>query len=257
MKGDTLREPEFAPRATRGYPSLAPYPQFMNARNPAAVSPVRFATSPLSLDQTVVDRFLVHCQRRRYPNRTDVFRPGDPAGTLYYVVSGSVSIIAEEDDGRELVLGYYGQGEFVGEMGLFIESDSREVILRTRAACELAEISYERLQQLMLGSLAVDAPRLLYSIGVQLSRRLLTTSRKASRLAFLDVTDRIVRTLHDLAREPDAMSHPQGTQLRVSRQELARLVGCSREMAGRVLKKLQADGLLHARGKTVVVYGTR
>ena len=221
------------------------------------MSPVRFASSPLAMDQPAIERFLAYCQRRRYPNRTDVFRPGDPAGTLYYVVNGSVSIIAEENDGRELVLGYFGPGEFVGEMGLFIESDRREVILRTRSACELAEISYERLQQLMLGSLAADAPRLLYSIGVQLSRRLLTTSRKASRLAFLDVTDRIVRTLHDLAREPDAMSHPQGTQLRVSRQELARLVGCSREMAGRVLKKLQADGLLHARGKTVVVYGTR
>ena len=75
--------------------------------------------------------------------------------------------------------------------------------------------------------------------------------------AFLDVSDRIERTLHDLAGEPEAMSHPQGTQLRVSRQELARTVGCSREMAGRVLKKLQADGKLHARGKTVVVYGTR
>ena len=228
-----------------------------NIRKPAPVSPVRFASSPLALDQSAVERFLAHCQRRRYPNRTDVFRPGDPAGTLYYVVNGSVSIIAEEEDGRELVLGYYGAGEFVGEMGLFIESDSREVILRTRAACELAEISCDRLQQLMLGPLSTDAPRLLYSIGVQLSRRLLTTSRKASRLAFLDVTDRIVRTLHDLAREPEAMSHPQGTQMRVSRQELARLVGCSREMAGRVLKKLQADGQLHARGKTVVVYGTR
>jgi CRP/FNR family cyclic AMP-dependent transcriptional regulator len=53
------------------------------------------------------------------------------------------------------------------------------------------------------------------------------------------------------------MTHPQGTQLKVSRQELARLVGCSREMAGRVLKKLQVDGKLHARGKTVVLYGTR
>ena len=228
-----------------------------NIRKPAPVSPVRFASSPLALDQSAVERFLAHCQRRRYPNRTDVFRPGDPAGTLYYVVNGSVSIIAEEEDGRELVLGYYGAGEFVGEMGLFIESDSREVILRTRSACELAEISYDRLQQLMLGPLSADAPRLLYSIGVQLSRRLLTTSRKASRLAFLDVTDRIVRTLHDLAKEPESMSHPQGTQMRVSRQELARLVGCSREMAGRVLKKLQADGQLHARGKTVVLYGTR
>lgn len=221
------------------------------------VSNARLATSPLALDIATIDRFLAHSHRRRYPARTDVFRPGDPAGTMYYVVSGSVSIIAEEDDDRELVLGYFGSGEFVGEMGLFIESDSREVILRTRTACELAEISYERLHQLFLGPLSTDAPRLLYAIGSQISRRLLHTSRKASRLAFLDVTDRIVRTLHDLAKEPESMTHPQGTQLRVSRQEIARLVGCSREMAGRVLKKLQVDGILHARGKTVVLYGTR
>ena len=168
-----------------------------------------------------------------------MFRPGDPASTLYYVVSGSVSIITEEDDGRELVLGYFGAGEFVGEMGLFIESRPARGDPAHPHACELAEISYERLYQLLLARLAPDAPKLLYAIGAQLSRRLLDTSRKAGRLAFLDVTDRIVRTLHDLAREPDAMSHPQGTQMRVSRQELARLVGCSREMAGRVLKKLQ------------------
>ena len=221
------------------------------------VPTVRLASSPLALDIATIDRFLAHSHRRRYPARTDVFRPGDPAGTMYYVVSGSVSIIAEEDEDRELVLGYFGAGEFVGEMGLFIESDKREVILRTRTPCELAEISYERLHQLFLGPLSSDAPRLLYAIGSQISRRLLHTSRKASRLAFLDVTDRIVRTLHDLATEPEAMSHPQGTQMRVSRQELARLVGCSREMAGRVLKKLQADGQLHARGKTIVLFGTR
>ncbi len=221
------------------------------------MSPQRFASSPLTPDSAAIERFLAHSHRRRYPARTDVFRPGDPAGTLYYLVSGSVSIITEEDDDRELVLGYFGHGEFVGEMGLFIETDRREVILRTRQACEMAEISYERLHQLLAGPLAADAPRLLYAIGAQLSRRLLDTSRKASRLAFLDVTDRIIRTLQDLTREPESMSHPQGTQLRVSRQELARLVGCSREMAGRVLKKLQQDGKLHARGKTVVVYGTR
>lgn len=229
----------------------------MNKGNTHIVSAVRITTSPLSLDSATVERFLAYSHRRRYPSRTDVFRPGDPAGTLYYVISGSVSIIAEEEDDRELVLGYFGAGEFVGEMGLFIESDAREVILRTRTACELAEISYERLHQLFQGPLAPDAAKILYSIGSQISRRLLHTSRKASRLAFLDVSDRIVRTLHDLAGEPESMSHPQGTQLRVSRQELARLVGCSREMAGRVLKKLQADGVLHARGKTVVLYGTR
>ena len=229
----------------------------MNLVTANIASGMRLASGPLTLDIATIDRFLAHSHRRRYPTRTDVFRPGDAAGTLYYVISGSVSIIAEEDEDRELVLGYYGAGEFVGEMGLFIESDKREVILRTRTPCELAEISYERLHQLFLGPLSTDAPKLLYAIGSQISRRLLHTSRKASRLAFLDVTDRIIRTLHDLAKEPESMSHPQGTQLRVSRQEIARLVGCSREMAGRVLKKLQVDGKLHARGKTVVIYGTR
>lgn len=223
----------------------------------ALINSYRRLTSPLLPSQATIERFLAHCHRRRYPPRTDVFRPGDQAGTLYYVMTGSVSIITEEDDGRELVLGYFGTGEFVGEMGLFIETETREVILRTRTQCELAEISYERLYQLFDGTLSGDAINIVYAMGAQLSRRLLDTSRKAGRLAFLDVTDRIIRTLFDLAQEPDAMSHPDGTQLRVSRQELAKIVGCSREMAGRVLKKLQVDGKLHARGKTVVVYGTR
>lgn len=229
----------------------------MTPISPLQQTAARRPASALAPDAGTFERFLAQCHRRRYPARTDVFRPGDPAGTLYYVVSGSVSILTEEDSDRELILGYFGSGQFVGEMGLFVESESREVILRTRTPCELAEISYERVYQLLDGPLSQDAPKLLYAIGVQLSRRLLDTSRKAGRLAFLDVTDRITRTLHDLAREPESMSHPEGTQLRVSRQELARLVGCSREMAGRVLKKLQADGKLHARGKTVVLYGTR
>lgn len=220
-------------------------------------SHLRPVASALALDDVTRGHFLDQCHRRRHPARSDIFRPGDTANTLYYVVSGSLSVISVETDGRELVLGYINAGEFVGEMGLFVSANVRQVLLRTRTACELAELSYERLHQLFATSLSAECPRILYAIGAQLSKRLLETSRKASRLAFLDVTGRIVRTLNDLCHEPDALSHPQGTQIRVSRQELARIVGCSREMAGRVLKQLQIDGKLHARGKTVVVFGTR
>src|SRR5690606_32552695 len=135
---------------------------------------------------------------------TDVFRPGDPANTLYYIVSGSVSIIAEEVDGRALVLGYVGPGQFVGELGLFVESSQRQVILRSSAHCALAEIGHARVYDLLLSPPAPYSPKLPYAMGAQISRRLLATSRKASRLAFLDVTDRIVRTLFDLAKEPEA-----------------------------------------------------
>ncbi len=63
--------------------------------------------------------------------------------------------------------------------------------------------------------------------------------------------------LRYLCGEPDAMTHPEGMQIKVSRQELSRLVGCSREMAGRVLKVLEEQGLLRATGKTIVVFNAR
>ena len=53
------------------------------------------------------------------------------------------------------------------------------------------------------------------------------------------------------------MTHPDGMQIRITRQEIGRIVGCSREMAGRVLKDLELEGLITAKGKTIVVYGTR
>ena len=73
----------------------------------------------------------------------------------------------------------------------------------------------------------------------------------------MDVTSRVARTLVDLCEEPDAMSHPQGTQIRISRQEISRIVGCSREMVGRVLKQLEEEGKISVAGKTIVIFQTR
>jgi CRP/FNR family cyclic AMP-dependent transcriptional regulator len=168
-----------------------------------------------------------------------------------------LTVASEDENGRELILAYLNKGEFIGELGLFVETHHREVLVKSRTPCDLAEISYERLVTLFEGPLKEECPRILFAIGAQLTRRLLHTSRKVSRLAFMDVTSRIARTLVDLCSEPEAMSHPKGTQIRISRQEISRIVGCSREMAGRVLKQLQEEGKLWARGKTIVVYGTR
>lgn len=224
---------------------------------PQIIAPIEPINSPLALDAEAMDAFLSHTHYRKYPNRTDVFRPGDVANTLFYVVSGSLSVITEEPDGRELVLSYINKGEFIGELGLFFKTEKREVILRTKMACELAEIGYDQLQELFTSSLSNECPKIIYAIGAQISKRLLETSRKVSRLAYLDVANRMLRTLHDLCQEPDALSHPDGMQIHVSRQELSRIVGCSREMAGRVLKQLEAQNLLTAHGKTIVVFGTR
>lgn len=215
------------------------------------------APEHLDFDSNAIQRFLGACHRRRYPSKTTIMRPGDSASILYYVVSGALTISSEDEEGNELILAYINQGEFIGEMGIFVETPTREVLVRSRTPCELAEIQYDRLFSLFEGPLRDECPRILFAIGTQLSNRLLHTNRKVSRLAFMDVTSRVSRTLVDLTQEPEAMSHPQGTQIRISRQEISRIVGCSREMVGRVLKQLEEQGMITANGKTIVVFGTR
>jgi CRP/FNR family cyclic AMP-dependent transcriptional regulator len=209
---------------------------------------------PLAPQPEHIQKFLEQCHRRRYPSKSPIIRPGDVANTLYYVIDGSLAVMTEDEEGRELILAYVNAGDFIGEMGLFMEPEKREVLVRTRTACELAEVSYERLFQLFDGILKEECPRVLFMIATQLTKRLLQTSRKVSRLAFMDVTSRVARTLVDLCSEPDAMTHPRGTQIRISRQEISRIVGCSREMVGRVLKQLEQEAKITVTGKTIVIF---
>lgn len=209
----------------------------------------------LEFDEATLTRLLHHCHRRRYPPRAEIFRPGDDGNTLYYVIDGSLSVVSEDENGRELILSYIAPGDFIGEMGVFMEPQRRGVVTRCRTQCDLAEISYERLWQVLDGPLKAECGKVLFAIGAQLTRRLLQTNRKVARLAFMDVTSRVARQLVDLTQEPEAMEHPKGIQVKVSRQELSRLVGCSREMVGRVLKQLEEADKVTTRGKHIIVHG--
>lgn len=261
-----------------------------------------------------MDRLLAYFEKTKHAAGETVFLPGDPADSLYYIIEGTMELVAEEtaadrasgaadakrapqdtgktrtafgrevpakgggqrsraariamgiehDDGkeeetprREMLVGHAVAGEFVGDLGLFFPAPRRHIALRARTACEVGQISHARFMELMEGPLKDDAVKVLYSIGSHLSKRLLGATRKASGLALVDVRERIMRAVIELARHPDALTHPDGMQIKASRQELAKLSGCSREMAGRALKELEADGRLTARGKTIVVFGLR
>src|SRR5690554_6529958 len=199
-----------------------------------------------------LDYFLSQCHRRRYPAKSTIIYAGDKSDSLFYIVKGSVTVIIEDDDGREMIMAYLNAGDFFGEMGLFDNMDSRSAWVKAKSECEVAEISYTKFREI-----AQQDPRVLYFIGEQMASRLRQTTRKVGDLAFLDVTGRVARTLLDLCKEPDAMTHPDGMQIKITRQEIGRIVGCSREMVGRVLKTLEEQGLVRVKGKTMVVFGTR
>lgn len=203
-------------------------------------------------DVPAINRFLGYCRVRTIPSKTVVIHAGDLPDILYFIVDGSVEVMIEDEDGNEMVLAYLNKGQFFGEMGLFYEQPTRSAWVRTRTECEIAEMTYPRFRQI-----ASESPGLVFELATQLASRLDRTNRKLGDLAFVDVTGRVAHAIMDLCSEPDAMTHPDGMQIKVSRQELSRLVGCSREMAGRVLKVLEDQGLVSANGKTIVVYNTR
>lgn len=208
---------------------------------------------PLTPHIDNVDTFLMHCQRRNYPAKGILIHAGDKSDRLFYIIKGSVTVLVEDEEGREIIVAYLNDGDFFGEMGLFDDdTDERTAWIRAKTPCEIAEISYEKFHELRKSH-----PEFLFALCSQMAHRLRNTTRKVSDLAFMDVSGRVARALLDLSKEPDAMTHPDGMQIKITRQEIGRIVGCSREMVGRVLKTLETQGLVSVSGKTMVVYGTR
>ena len=207
-----------------------------------------------TLRNDAIEQFLKICSVKTYPAKCNIIKPGDIGDRLYYIINGAVSVSFKHQDGHDLILAYLNKGDFIGELGVFRTVEVRSVSVDTRSRSQVADIPYVDFKAALKNQLAPVAVELLFLLSEQLSSRLLITGRKYGDLAFMDVEGRIARTLLDLCNEPEAMSHPEGTQLYISRQEISRIVGCSREMAGRVLKELEDKKLIRAHGKTIVVY---
>ena len=133
-------------------------------------------------------------------------------------------------------------------MGLFDQKQLRSATIRAKTACQIAEISYKKFNEL-----SNVHPELMYTLSQQLTTRLRSTSKKVSDLAFLDVTGRVAACLLELCSQPEAMSHPDGTLLKVTRQELSLNGGCTREMVGKVIKSLEEQGLVATVGHSIIV----
>ncbi|MEQ9022808.1 MAG: cyclic nucleotide-binding domain-containing protein, partial [Pseudomonadales bacterium] len=65
-----------------------------------------------------MDAFLQHCQRRRYPAKSTIIFAGEQGESLYYIISGTVTVVLEDDEGREMIIAYINKNEFFGELGI-------------------------------------------------------------------------------------------------------------------------------------------
>ncbi len=138
-----------------------------------------------------------------------------------------------------MLISYLNAGDFFGEIGLFKKVEERSAWYRARSNCNIAEISYSNFNDYV-----TNQHEIVFTIGQQMASRLRNTTWKLDDLAFHDVTGRSARTLIEWSKKPDALTHPDGMQIMITRQEIGRLVNCSRETAGSVQKTLEERGLL-------------
>ena len=198
-----------------------------------------------------IDRYLAYCETRSVPAKTVVIETGEVSDSLFYILEGTLTVSVTDESGLEMILAYLSEGEFFGELGVYDDGQQqRSASVRTRTDCVIGKMDYQRFHEL-----AKIYPSLMKALDSQVASRLRTTTKKVLDLAFLDVTGRVASCLLDLCKLPEAVEVEDGVQLKISRQEIARIVGCSREMAGRILKDMQDMGLIHAQGMTVVLLG--
>jgi CRP/FNR family cyclic AMP-dependent transcriptional regulator len=172
---------------------------------------------------------------RRYRKNTLLIEEGDHGDTLYLILAGRLRSYASGDKGREITYGVYGPGEYLGEMSLDGGPRSANVITLEASSC--AVITRTTLQQYI-----AEHPEFAFELIAKVIRRARAATLSAKQLALNDVYGRLVLLLDGLA-----VAQPDGTRLieeRLTHQELANRLGCSREMVSRLMKDLEQGGYL-------------
>ena len=173
---------------------------------------------------------------RKVPRGTTNLRAGDRTDFVYFILSGVLKVLVSDEEGREVILSNLGPGEFFGEMGV-LDDNPRSATVAATTLCELIVVSKTDFRRCLAENFDVS----LY-IMRSLVKRLRTADRKIESLALMDVYGRVARLLLEMAEEDG-----EGRQVvmrKISKQDIAKMIGASREMVSRVMKDLQLQGLI-------------
>jgi CRP/FNR family cyclic AMP-dependent transcriptional regulator len=185
--------------------------------------------------------------RRSATRSTVVMGAGDATDSLYIVLSGRLKVMMSDADGKEVILSILGPGEFFGEMGL-IDDAPRSASVVAIEACELLQLSKRDFKKCM-----AEHFEMAQEVMRGLVRRLREADRKIGSLALLDVYGRVARLLLDMA---ETVNGEKIVTKRLPKQDIAKMIGASREMVSRVMKDLQTGGFIEMRGSSIVLRDT-
>jgi len=184
---------------------------------------------------------------RKLPRDAVIFEEGTLGDYMYLIREGQVKVTKMSEDGREKILEMFGPGDFFGDMSLF-DREPRSASIKTTKACVLMALSRHDFLELLRRN-----PDVSMQVIQELSRRLRDADEQIRSLLFERVEGRTRQLLVRMAREPVADRPDRLGTPAVTHQQLADLVGTSRETVTRVIKELKAEGWLEQVGKQYLV----
>lgn len=200
------------------------------------------------VDPAELERISSVLVERQFSKDAHIVQQDQPGDALFIIARGRVKVVIYGDNNREVILNLLKETEFFGEMSLFdeqprsahvIASEDTTVLMMTREQFE-AHIH--------------NSPRSAINVIKEMSRRLRRADEIIGNLATLDVSQRVVHIMKDLA-EKDGEEVPEGILIkeRPTQQDIASMIGTSRETVSRVLSELQRGGFVEMRGRQILL----
>lgn len=183
--------------------------------------------------------------RRSFRRGALLIQEGDVGDSLYVIASGRLRAFCANEEGKEVTLGVYGAGDYVGEMAL--DGGPRSASVETLEASVCSVVS----RQALLAHIGKEP-----EFALELLRRVIRRARLATNstrsLALIDVYGRLANLLNEMAGEPLA-DGSRRLGVRITHQEMATQLACSREMVSRLMKDLERGGYVRKEAQRIVL----
>ncbi|MFM9914698.1 MAG: Crp/Fnr family transcriptional regulator [Rhizobacter sp.] len=186
--------------------------------------------------------------KRRYRRGEIIVEHGRKSNALFILLTGRARVLTADSRGREVILAVLQSGDYVGEMSL-IDNEPHSATVRAEIQTDMLILGRPEFARCL-----PENSSLSYAIMRGLVARLRSADRQIESLALLDVYGRVARSLLDMA---EVIGDTKIIRNKVSRQDLAKVVGASREMVSRVMKDLEERGMIETQENGSVVLKER
>ena len=196
------------------------------------------------LDDKAINDLENVAMKRAYPKNTVLVTKGDKSDQLFVVLKGKLKVAVTDASGKEIIMSLLGPSDYFGEIAV-IDGESRSATIMTTQASEVLTISRNDFHRTLMSN-----PELMFELLKVLARKVRIATEKLESLAFEDVYGRLVKLLIQLARPHKDLWIVED---RLTHQEIANMIGSSREMVTRILKALTSGDFISIDRKRITI----